>query len=132
VFAPQHAYVSMELGGGSGEPTASPFALDPTSKYFLVLLALCEPRLRGTSSAVPGVGEVLERLRPLESCRDLTRSAVNYHIDYLATVKLRLRDDSEDPAGRTGGKRQELVTFALRFDLVGEEHLALLPPRNRG
>ncbi|MDG4863389.1 serine/threonine protein kinase, partial [Streptomyces sp. T-3] len=127
VFAPEHAYLDGEPDARLGEPTASPFALDPTSKYFLVLLALCEPRLRCASSgAVPGVGDVLERLRPLASCSDLTRSAVNYHIDYLTSVKLRLRDEAAQEAGQVGGKREELVTFALRFDLVREDHLALL------
>ncbi|MEU7318058.1 serine/threonine protein kinase [Streptomyces sp. NPDC007083] len=128
VFAPEHAYQDGDSGTGAGEPTQSPFALDRTAKYFLVLLALCEPRLRDPSSgALPGVSEILERLRPLESCRELTRSAVNYHIEYLATVKLRLRGEEE---GGTGNhhKRAELVALALRFDLVREEHLSLLRP----
>ncbi|MEW2518484.1 serine/threonine protein kinase [Actinacidiphila alni] len=135
VFAPQHAYQDDDgSGADGGERTTMPFALDPTSKYFLVLLALCEPRLRNASTgAVPGVGDVLKRLRPLDACRDLTRSAVNYHVDYLATVKLRLRDDAAEAESDAlaGGKRDELVAFALRFDLVREEHLALLPPRPR-
>ncbi|MFD7983006.1 serine/threonine protein kinase [Kitasatospora indigofera] len=139
VFAPQHAYLDSESGPSTGEHTVSPFALDPTSKYFLVLLALCEPRLRAASAAVPGATEVMERLRGLPECRALTRSAVNYHIDYLAGVKLRLREESApggagvpEAPGRTGpagGKREELVSLALRFDLVREEHLALLPVR---
>ncbi len=148
VFAPQHAYLAGGSAGaagpvdggapgvGPGEPTVSPFALDPGAKYFLVLLALCEPRLRSPSAAaVPGVTEVLARLRCLPSCRDLTRSAVNYHIDYLVGSKLRLRDPAEpaDPEGAgAGGKREELVALALRFDLVREEHLVLLPPRRGG
>ncbi|CAM3229447.1 serine/threonine protein kinase [Streptomyces albus] len=128
VFAPEHTYLDAGTGVPAGEPTQSPFALDQTAKYFLVLLALCEPRLRDPSSgAIPGVSEVLERLRPLEGCHDLTRSAVNYHIDYLATVKLRLRGGEERAAG-TSRKRAELVALALRFDLVREEHLALLRP----
>lgn len=127
VFATEHAFQDGEPRSADGEPTLSPFALDPTSKYFLVLLALCEPRLRDASSgAVPGVGDVLERLRPLERCRDLTRSAVNFHIDYLAREKLRLRNDTAEPGRWGGGKREELVAFALRFDLVRESHLALL------
>ncbi|MER8184473.1 serine/threonine protein kinase [Kitasatospora sp. NPDC094015] len=134
VFAPQHAYLDRgpAPGAGLGEHTVSPFALDQTAKYFLVLLALCEPRLRDASAAaVPGVGEVLERLRALPSCQGLTRSAVNYHVDYLAEAKLRLRveEDREPGApGRTGRKREELVALALRFDLVREDHLTLLPP----
>ncbi|MGW4647271.1 serine/threonine protein kinase [Kitasatospora sp. NPDC004289] len=127
VFAPQHAYLDGPPDHQGGEHTVSPFALDPTAKYFLVLLALCEPRLRDPSAAaVPGVGDVLARLRALPAGRGLTRSAVNYHIDYLAETKLRLRD-CED-GGRTGRKREELVSLALRFDLVREEHLALLNP----
>ena len=62
VFAPQHAYLDRGPAGPRGEHTVSPFALDATAKYFLVLVALCEPRLRGTSAAVPGVGDVVDRL----------------------------------------------------------------------
>ncbi|MDG9720849.1 serine/threonine protein kinase [Streptomyces sp. DH24] len=135
VFAPQHAYLAEQPGDGAGEQTVHPFALDPAAKYFLVLVALCEPRLRDPSdTALPGVGDIVERLRPLESCRDLTRSAVNYHIDYLAFAKLRL-DVGEEPAAdgaRTGAKRARLASLALRFGLVREEHLALLPPRGAG
>ncbi|MGY1434662.1 serine/threonine protein kinase [Streptomyces reniochalinae] len=131
VFAPEHMYLDAGGGDRAGEPTQSPFTLDQTAKYFLVLLALCEPRLRDPSSgAIPGVSEVLERLRPLPGCHDLTRSAVNYHIEYLATVKLRLRGDDERTAG-TSRKRAELVALALRFDLVREEHLTLLRPAAR-
>lgn len=133
VFAPQHAYRDDPgADPAGGDHTVTPFALDPTAKYFLVLLALCEPRLRNPSTgAVPGVGDVLDRLRPLASCRDLTRSAVNYHVDYLATTKLRLTDEAAEPDADAlpGGKRAELIAFALRFDLVREEHLALLPAR---
>ncbi|PBC70799.1 hypothetical protein BX265_5356 [Streptomyces sp. TLI_235] len=136
VFAPQHAYLDRAVGGPPGEHTVSPFALDATAKYFLVLVALCEPRLRGTSAAAPGVGDVVERLRTGPGDPGPTRSAVNYHIDYLAESKLRLRTDGRDggPAGPGAGagplrKREELVGLALRFDLVREEHLALLPPR---
>ncbi|RFU84147.1 serine/threonine protein kinase [Streptomyces triticagri] len=127
VYAPEHAYLDGDrMSRLSGEPTQTPFALDRTSKYFLVLLALCEPRLRNSSSgAVPGVVDVLERLRPLASCRDLKRSAVNRHIEYLVMEKLRLGDGNA-----TSNKRAELVSFALRFDLVREEHLPLLPPRD--
>ncbi|MQS17705.1 serine/threonine protein kinase [Streptomyces kaniharaensis] len=128
VFAPQHAYLEGESAGAEGERTVSPFALDPTAKYFLVLLALCEPRLRSPSAAtVPGATDVVARLRALPSCRGLTRSAVNYHIDYLVFTKLRLREPFDDD--RCGGKREELAALALKFDLVREEHLALLPPR---
>ena len=135
VFAPQHAYLDERSAPGAGELTVHPYALDVTAKYFLVLVALCEPRLRDPSdSALPGAGDIAERLRALESCRGLTRSAVNYHIDYLALTKLRL-DLGDDPGadgnGRTGVKRARLASLALRFGLVREEHLVLLPSRRR-
>ncbi|WP_030276306.1 hypothetical protein [Streptomyces sp. NRRL B-24484] len=128
VFAPQHAYLDRVQAGPPGEHTVSPFALDSTAKYFLVLVALCEPRLRGTSAAVPGVGDVVERLRGGPGGGP-TRSAVNYHIDYLAESKLRLRPAGPDDGAAPLRKREELVGLALRFDLVREEHLALLPGR---
>ncbi|MER6560920.1 serine/threonine protein kinase [Streptomyces sp. NPDC001027] len=135
VFAPQHAYLDEQSSPGAGELTVHPYALDATAKYFLVLVALCEPRLRDPSDGVlPGTGDIAERLRPLESCRGLTRSAVNYHIDYLAFAKLRL-DLGDEPGadgnGRTGVKRARLASLALRFGLVREEHLALLPSHRR-
>jgi hypothetical protein len=101
-----------------------------TAKYFLVLVALCEPRLRDQPNHdVPTASQVAERLRPLPGCADLTRSAVNFHIDYLARTKLRFRPDADEPGGRMEGKRAALAALALRLDLVREEHLALLPSR---
>lgn len=134
VFAPQHAYLAPGSSRSPGDRTIAPFTLDPTAKYFLVLLALCEPRLRDPSSvAIPTVGEIVERLRPLPECAELTAAAVNYHIDYLATTKLRVRERSgtEDLA-RIDWKREAVVALALRFDLVREEHLAMLPRRSKG
>ncbi|MFF8322849.1 serine/threonine protein kinase [Streptomyces bobili] len=135
VFAPQHAYLDERSSPGAGDSTVHPYALDATAKYFLVLVALCERRLRDPSDGtLPSVGDIAERLRPLESCRKLTRSAVNYHIDYLTFAKLRL-DVGDEPGAdgnaRTGAKRARLVSLALRFGLVREEHLALLPSRRR-
>ncbi|MFD0527134.1 serine/threonine protein kinase [Kitasatospora arboriphila] len=132
VFAPQHAYLDRAQAGPPGEHTVSPFALDATAKYFLVLVALCEPRLRGTSAAVPGVGDVVERLRGGPGAAGPSRSAVNYHIDYLAESKLRLRPEGSEGGAGPLRKREELVDLALRFDLVREEHLALLPARRVG
>jgi hypothetical protein len=80
--------------------------------------------------AIPTVDQVVERLRPLEACRQLTPSAVNFHIDYLARDKLRVKQRSVDERSqRLETKRAALVSLALRFDLVREEHLALLPSR---
>jgi serine/threonine-protein kinase len=135
VFAPRHAFLDPgpeAPTGHSAELTLMPFALDPTAKYFLVLLALCEPRLRDPSSlAIPSVGEVVARLRALPNCRDLTASAVNFHIDYLAGSKLKVRERTgTQNSPRLDWKREALVSLALRFDLVQEKHLQIFwnPP----
>ncbi|GGK67668.1 hypothetical protein GCM10010094_30910 [Streptomyces flaveus] len=60
----------------------------------------------------------------------VSRSAVYWNIDYLA-VKLRLRPgpDTADPGGpRLNGKKESLVSLALRFDLVREDDLGALAP----
>ncbi|MEU9831946.1 FHA domain-containing protein [Streptosporangium sp. NPDC048047] len=130
VFASQHAYADPGIPEpGHGEATTAAFSLDETTKYFLILVALCEPRLRDSSTVViPTVPEILERLHGLPQCPDLTRSAVNFHIDYLARTKLRVKEPSEGGApAKADWQRAALVSLALRFDLVREEHLALLP-----
>ena len=83
IFAPQHRFADPGgLPALDGETTTAPFSLDETAKYFLVLTALCEPRLRdGSSAALPTDPEIMDRLRPLPAGQDLTRSAVNFHID---------------------------------------------------
>jgi serine/threonine-protein kinase len=128
VFAPQHMFLDPGPEpdpDGPGDRTLAPFSLDPTAKYFLVLLALCEPRLRDPSSlALPSVGEVAARLRTLPGCAGLTVSAVNFHIDYLAGTKLKVRERTgTQETSRLDWKREALVSLALRFDLVREEHL---------
>jgi len=119
VFAPQHGYA--EPGAPpAGDRTVAAFSLDETAKYFVILVALCEPRLRESASvALPTADEIAERL-------DLTRAAVNHHIDYLAIEKLRVK--SPEP-GRLDSKREALVAVALRYGLVRDEHRRLLPPR---
>ena len=58
----------------------------------------------------------------------LTRAAMNFQIDYLARTKLRvLAPDADSLAGKADWQREALVRTALRFDLVREEHLDLLP-----
>jgi hypothetical protein len=58
VFAPLQARLDGPYRG-SGDPTISAFPLDPAAKYFLVLLALCEPRLRDESVvAIPATAQV--------------------------------------------------------------------------
>ncbi|WUH98434.1 hypothetical protein OHR68_33790 [Spirillospora sp. NBC_00431] len=128
VYAPQHLYVEsagtelLELGGVT---TMSAFSLDVESTYFLVLVALSEPRLRGESfTAVPTSRQVAERLSARPG-RQFTQRAVNFHIDYLAEQKLRVKQPFEEE--RQDGKRTAVVDTALRFGLVQQEHLSLLP-----
>jgi hypothetical protein len=127
VWAPRHDYVQV-----TGDPapqgalTAPAFALDRTKRYFAVLVALCEPRLRGEPHApLPTVEQVVERLAP--GWPAASRTAVQWNIDYLA-VKLRLKQppDSADTGPRLNGKKESLVSLALRFDLVRESELMLL------
>ncbi|MGC0329981.1 hypothetical protein RKD23_002971 [Streptomyces sp. SAI-170] len=128
VWGPRHAFRSAPRAGLHGPPTAPAFALDRTKRYYAVLAALCEPRLRGAPYApLPTVEQLVERLRPVWPAA--SRSAVYWNIDYLA-VKLRLRPgpDSAAPGRRVHGKKESLVSLALRFDLVREDDLAVLAP----
>ncbi|MEV7792659.1 FHA domain-containing protein [Streptomyces sp. NPDC087512] len=134
VWAPRHDYLRDEAGT-DGEPTAPAFSVDRTKRYFAVLAALCEPRLRGAPHApLPTMDQVVERLRP--SWPAASRTSVQWNIDYLA-VKLRLKPGPEtaEPGPRLNGKKESLVSLALRFDLVREDDLAVLaapsarPPR---
>ncbi len=131
VFAAQHLYADLdELTDRGPDATRVAFPLDESAKYFLVLVALCEPRLRDcTAQVIRTVPEILERLSGCPTAAGLTRSAVNFHIDYLARAKLRVKVPAvDDPAGKADWQRAALVALALQFDLVRHEHLALLPP----
>ena len=127
VYAPQHHYADPhDVTADPADATRVAFPLDETAKYFLILVALCEPRLRdGASPVIPTIPEILRRLGDLPAARGLTRSAAAFHIDYLARTKLRVKA----PAGAEGKadwQRAALIAVALQFDLVREEHLALL------
>ncbi len=132
VFAPDHVYLDPGAVGGPWESrTVTAYSLDETAAYFLVLVALCEPRLRDQSRvAVPTTPQVVDRLRAHAERAPLTARAVSSHIDYLAEEKLRI-DGRTGRSDRRNGKREEIVGLALRFGLVREEHLALLPPAPR-
>jgi hypothetical protein len=126
VWAPRHTFRTVDRHALSGAGTAPAFALDRTKRYFAVLTALCEPRLRGhLHTPLPAVEQLVERLRPVWPA--VSRSAVYWNIDYLA-VKLRLRPgpDTAEPGRRVNGKKESLVSLALRFDLVREDDLVVL------
>ncbi|MFG3280766.1 serine/threonine protein kinase [Streptomyces sp. NPDC048111] len=134
VFAPDHVYLDPDgLGGAWGNRTVTAYSLDETALYFLILVALCEPRLRDESPvAVPTTPQIVARLAAHPACGRLTARAVSSHIDYLADDKMRIGSPTQ--AGprreaRRNGKREAIVGLVLRFGLVREEHLALLPPR---
>ncbi|MFE0654041.1 serine/threonine protein kinase [Streptomyces sp. NPDC059534] len=132
VFAPDHVYLDPEARGAPwGSNTVTAYSLDESATYFLVLVALCEPRLRDQSRvAVPTTPRIVERLRGHATAGTLTARAISSHIDYLAEEKLRIASpDAREPGtgDRRNGKREEIVGLALRFGLVREEHLALLP-----
>ena len=129
VYAPQHAHLSDTDDAPPGDTTQRPFAMEASAKYFRVLVALCEPRLRNPSSvAIPTSDDIARRI----ACgggEPMSRSAVDYHIDYLAETKLRLRSTAGAGAGQAESKRAALVSLALRFDLVTQDDLMLLPAR---
>jgi serine/threonine-protein kinase len=131
VFAPTHSYADPgDLDGLAGDGTTAAFSLDESAKYFLILVALCEQRLRDSSTvALPTAGEIVERLRGDDQCGELTRAAVNHHIDYLAITKLRVKEPRPGADERLEWKREAVVAIALRFGLVRDEHRRLLPPR---
>ncbi|WP_405981866.1 serine/threonine protein kinase [Streptomyces sp. NBC_00158] len=134
VYAPDHVYLDPPGAGGPGAGrTVTAYSLDETATYFLVLVALCEPWLRDESPlSVPTTPQVVERLRTHPGCGRLTARAVSSHIDYLAGEKLRIEAPGAPGAGRgdrRNGKRDAVVGLALKFGVVREEHLALLPPR---
>jgi hypothetical protein len=128
VFAPQHTYADIAANpDGSADATRTSFPLDETAKYFLILLALCEPRLRNSSSPViPTAPEILDRLAGLPATAGLTWAAINFHIGYLAREKLRVKTPDDTENTKADWQRSALVSLALQFDLVREEHLALL------
>ncbi|MEV7011289.1 FHA domain-containing protein [Streptosporangium sp. NPDC051022] len=124
VFAPEHVLLHPDAPG-QGRETVTASQLDVTAKYFLILVALCEPRLRDPfSTVIPTVPEIIIRLAHL----GLGRSAVNFHIDYLARVKLRVR--TPERPGKSDRQRAALVSLALRHELVTADHLALLETRS--
>jgi hypothetical protein len=94
-------------------------------------VALCEPQLLDASSVIiPTVPEIIGRLCQAGHPR-LTRAAVNFHIEYLARHKLRVKP-AEGGSGKSDWQRAALVSLALRFNLVGHRHLELLAaPRQR-
>ncbi|MFD4746651.1 FHA domain-containing protein [Streptomyces rubiginosohelvolus] len=126
VWAPRQIFAGPEAHELPGTATTPAFTLDRTKRYFAVLAALCEPRLRGEPHApTPAVDQLVRRLRPTWPA--VNRSSVYWNIDYLA-LKLRVRPGPEtaEPGRRANGKKEALASLALRFDLVREDDLIVL------
>jgi hypothetical protein len=127
VKAPEPAYLhAPDPQAGAGQMAAA-FLLDENAKYFLVLVALCEPRLRDAASMViPNTSEITRRLQRLAGFRGISSAAVNFHIRYLAG-KLQIRQwPGHEPGARADWQREAIVSRAIRFGLAREEHLRLL------
>jgi hypothetical protein len=115
---------------------SSTAVLDEDTKYFLVLVALCEPALRfGTMVSVPTSREIAAKLRRLDQCQDMTPEAVQYHLHYVLNHKLgeHVRHFSRLRGRAAGGvqfrhQRVMLAELSMRFNLVSREHLRLLEP----
>ncbi|MEO3755201.1 FHA domain-containing protein [Streptomyces sp. B6B3] len=131
VWAPRHDYAEPPASPADGEPMLPAFPLDRSARYFLVLAALTEPRLRGAPHApIPTVSEVVHRLLPVWP--EANPTTVQWNIDYLA-VKMRLKPASGAPGScgrRLNGKKEALASLALRFDLIREEELTVLEGRH--
>ncbi|MEV5579147.1 FHA domain-containing protein [Streptomyces parvus] len=126
VWAPCQVFADPETRELPGSATTPAFTLDRTKRYFAVLAALCEPRLRGEPHApTPAVDHLVRRLRP--TWPTVNRSSVYWNIDYLALkLRVRPRPDTAEPGHRTNGKKETLASLALRFDLVREDDLIVL------
>ncbi|MEV5894276.1 hypothetical protein [Nonomuraea fuscirosea] len=117
----------VRQGADGGAVTQVAYPLDQNAKYFRILVALCEPRLRDPStSRIPTVPEIMERLPDL----GLSRTAIGFHIGYLAEKKLHVKSP-QSGEGKADWQRHALVSLPLRFDLVTSDHLALLPVPRR-
>jgi serine/threonine-protein kinase len=129
-----HTGLYADAARNAGGRVDGATVLDEDTKYFLVLVALCEPALRfGTMVSVPTSREIATTLRRLDQCQDMSPQAVQYHLHYVLNHKLRdhvhhfsrLRGRSV-----TGARHQRgiLAELSMRFNLVSREHLRLLEP----
>ncbi|MET8649875.1 FHA domain-containing protein [Nocardia aurea] len=122
VFVLRRAAAAIPVSTATVGRTGSPVRpINETTKHFLVLVALCEPRLVHGSAAVPTIPDLLRRVQDTRTGCDIrTHSAVNFQIEYLVDrLGLRDSDGLED-------RRAGLINRALWFGIVREEHLGLL------
>ncbi|GAA1077087.1 winged helix-turn-helix domain-containing protein [Nocardiopsis metallicus] len=106
----------------TGERTeANSFRMDRWHTYYRVLVAYCEPRLRGLTPPVPTQRQVAERL-------NIGPAAVNAHVDYLLKDKFKV--ELEGGGHGQGWRAQALIEKALYFGVVTERDLVILDQEN--
>ena len=116
-------------GDSSGERTeANSFRMDRWHTYYRVLVAFCEPQLRGLTPPVPTQNQVAQRL-------NIGTAAVNAQVNYLLKDKFKV--ELEGGGHGQGWRSQVLIEKALSFGVVTERDLALLdgghgPPKGLG
>jgi serine/threonine-protein kinase len=121
VFGPEAQGPSAQapVARPSCAQAADPLHVD--TAYFAVLVALCEPRLRGfAGTPLPTSAEIAEALR--HKGLTLSSRAVDAHIEYLLD-KLALALPRDKAQSRHVWRKEILVTTAIRRGLVGPEHL---------
>lgn len=102
----------------TGERTeATSFRMDRWHTYYRVLVAYCEPRLRGATPPVPTQRQVAQRL-------NIGQAAVNAHVDYLLKDKFKV--ELEGGGQGQGWRSQVLIEKALYFGVVTERDLVIL------
>lgn len=121
VYGPEPATATVTCGGcpaTAGDATAR--LLDRSTVYYSVLLALCEPRLRGMVDApLPTSAEIARRLQQLNI--SISPVAVDSHVAYLVD-KLDLRVE-RNTGGKRSWRKEKLVDVAIRHGLIDPEDL---------
>lgn len=118
VLVPGGLRDSDDWDDNSGERTeATSFRMDRWHTYYRVLVAYCEPRLRGVTPPVPTQRQVAQRL-------NIGQAAVNAHVDYLLKDKFRV--ELEGGGQGQGWRSQVLIEKALYFGVVTERDLVIL------
>lgn len=121
VLAPDHPIALAEPP--AGRTTEHPVTLDQASRYFQVLVALCEPLLdeHARTAGPPSAREVARRL-------NIRTTTVNGQLDYLVNRKFPMLQQLRHGSGMDWRTRA-LVEYVLEFRLVTAEHLSVLPAR---
>jgi len=123
IFGPEPAHAADCIAPCPAHTSASgTWEIDRRAAYFAVLLALCEPRLRGDQySLLPTSADIAISLK--RRGIDLSSAAVDTQIEYLVQ---RLSIRPSERAARRGPtwRKLALAQFAIRHGLVLPDDLA--------